>query len=215
MKEPWTELTNQTTGCLKFMVLFFYRRLKADEWRQTVLTVKRLFWINGLAYLALFLTAMLGCRPYMIPQPKRHFWFTEADYVSTRFHNNWVVRPLPSYRCTFRPQNFWVLVILNVLTDGLIMTIPVPILWQLRISKLRKVGVSPLLCSGIFVISTAVVRAVFTIAGAPSVVTINRWGCEYFVCRISCCPRKMCLFLYLSFSSSSDLVATLVSKEYA
>ncbi|KAL2285279.1 hypothetical protein FJTKL_08232 [Diaporthe vaccinii] len=141
--------------CLKFMVLFFYRRLKADEWRQTVLTVKRLFWITGVAGLALFLTAMLGCRP---------------------FHNNWVVRPLPSHRCTFRPQNFWVLVILNVLTDGLIMTIPVPILWQLRVSKLRKLGVSLLLCSGVFVISTAVVRAAFTIAGAPSVITINRWG---------------------------------------
>lgn len=51
------------------MVLFFYRRLKADEWRQTVLTVKRLFWINGLAYLALFLTAMLGCRPYVDRRP--------------------------------------------------------------------------------------------------------------------------------------------------
>ncbi|KAJ0122143.1 hypothetical protein J7T55_002655 [Diaporthe amygdali] len=131
--------------CLKFMVLFFYRRLKADEWRQTVLTVKRLFWINGLAFLAFL-------------------------------RNNWVVRPLPSRRCTFRPQNFWVLVILNVLTDALIMTIPVPILWQLRVSKLRKVGVSLLLCSGVFVISTAVVRAAFTIAGAPSVITINRWG---------------------------------------
>lgn len=165
------------------MVLFFYRRLKADEWRQTVLTVKRLFWINGLAYLALFLTAMLGCRPYVARVlPPRHtkFRLFDADYVP-RFHNNWVVRPLPSHRCTFRPQNFWVLVILNVLTDGLIMTIPVPILWQLRVSKLRKVGVSLLLCSGVFVISTAVVRAAFTIAGAPSVITINRWGCKYQV----------------------------------
>lgn len=99
--------------------------------------------------------------------------------IFQRFHNNWVVRPLPSHRCTFRPQNFWVLVILNVLTDALIMTIPVPILWQLRVSKLRKIGVSLLLCSGVFVISTAVVRAAFTIAGAPSVITINRWGCKY------------------------------------
>ena len=61
---------NKTTGCLKFMMLFFYKRLKADEWRQTVLTVNRLFWINGLAYVALFLTAMLGCRPYISPPAK-------------------------------------------------------------------------------------------------------------------------------------------------
>lgn len=109
----------------------------------------------------------------------RHTSRLLALTISPRFHNNWVVRPLPSHRCTFRPQNFWVLVILNVLTDGLIMTIPVPILWQLRVSKMRKVGVSLLLCSGVFVISTAVVRAAFTIAGAPSVITINRWGCKY------------------------------------
>lgn len=78
-----SKLRIQTTGCLKFMVLFFYRRLKADEWRQTVLTVKRLFWINGLAYLALFLTAMLGCRPYARPLPlsRRTPSSIEADCV--------------------------------------------------------------------------------------------------------------------------------------
>lgn len=60
------------------MVLFFYRRLKADEWRQTILTVKRLFWINGLAYLALFLTAMVGCRPYVyLPLARHTFLFTK------------------------------------------------------------------------------------------------------------------------------------------
>lgn len=118
--------------------------------------------------------------------------------LSLRFHNNWVVRPLPSHRCTFRPQNFWVLVILNVLTDGLIMTIPVPILWQLRVSKLRKVGVSLLLCSGVFVISTAVVRAAFTIAGAPSVITINRWGCKYLVTRFRATTQWFSSSFYLS-----------------
>lgn len=79
-----SKLRIQTIGCLKFMVLFFYRRLKADEWRQTVLTVKRLFWINGLAYLALFLTAMLGCRPYVRPLPsswRAHSSSFQADCV--------------------------------------------------------------------------------------------------------------------------------------
>lgn len=45
------------------MVLFFYRRLKADFWTNKILTVKRLFWINGVAFLALCLTATLSCRP--------------------------------------------------------------------------------------------------------------------------------------------------------
>lgn len=63
------------------MVLFFYRRLKADEWRQTVLTVNRLFWINGLGFLALFLTAMLGCRPYISPAHRQPSLQTQADRV--------------------------------------------------------------------------------------------------------------------------------------
>lgn len=80
------------------------------------------------------------------------------------------------------------------------MTIPVPILWQLRVSKLRKVGVSLLLCSGVFVISTAVVRAAFTIAGAPSVITINRWGCKYIV-ETPVLPRNKFVFPF-SFSTA-------------
>lgn len=64
------------------MVLFFYRRLKADEWRQTVLTVKRLFWITGVAGLALFLTAMLGCRPYINTPFPFTFFLAGADHVS-------------------------------------------------------------------------------------------------------------------------------------
>lgn len=56
------------------------------------------------------------------------------------------------------------------------MSIPVPILWHLRVSKRRKIAVSILLLSGLFVISTAIVRAVMTITGAPTVININRWG---------------------------------------
>ncbi|KAF3764232.1 hypothetical protein M406DRAFT_232985, partial [Cryphonectria parasitica EP155] len=140
---------------LKFSVLCFYQRLRADEWRQTWLTVHCLGWINCVAYIALCLTALLSCRP---------------------FHDNWAVKPLPPLRCTFRPQNFWTLVVLNVLTDALILSLPLPILWRLRVSRLRKLGVTLLLCSGLFLIATAIVRAAFTIAGSPSIITINRWG---------------------------------------
>lgn len=75
-----------------------------------------------------------------------------------------------------RPQNFWTLVVLNVITDACILTLPVPILWHLRVSRRRKLAVTLLLCSGLFLISTAIVRAGFTISSSPSVITINIWG---------------------------------------
>ncbi|TQN67090.1 hypothetical protein CSHISOI_08331 [Colletotrichum shisoi] len=47
---------------------------------------------------------------------------------------------------------------------------------HLRVSLKRKIGVAILLSSGVFVISTAVVRAITTLGGAPSIININRWG---------------------------------------
>ncbi|KAJ3958491.1 hypothetical protein N0V92_004909 [Colletotrichum tropicale] len=78
--------------------------------------------------------------------------------------------------CTFRPQNFWMLLWLNILTDAALLSIPIPILWHLRVTLRRKIGVAILLSSGVFVISTAIIRAVSTLTGAPSVININRWG---------------------------------------
>lgn len=93
-----------------------------------------------------------------------------------RYSNNYAVRPLPGIHCTMRPQNFWALVVLNVLSDAAIASIPVPVLWRLRVPLMRRIGVSLLLSSGLFVMSTAIVRAVLTLDGAPSIITINRWG---------------------------------------
>lgn len=56
------------------------------------------------------------------------------------------------------------------------MSIPTPLLFRLRISWARKAGVFTLLLSGLYMIAAAIVRAVQTLTGAPSVVNINRWG---------------------------------------
>ncbi|KAK1995754.1 hypothetical protein LX36DRAFT_659315 [Colletotrichum falcatum] len=117
--------------------------------------MRALFWMCGLSYIALGMTVTFSCRP---------------------FSDNWRIRPLAGPECTFRPQNFWVLVWLNILTDAALLCIPVPILWQLRVSLRRKMGVGVLLSSGVFVISTAIVRAITTLGGSPSIININRWG---------------------------------------
>lgn len=142
-----------TIWTLKFMVLFFYRRITLGVLR--VKTIRFLFWFCGTSWIGLILSVSLSCRPYS---------------------HNWQIKPLPGPECTFRPQNFWTLCVLNVLTDAALMSIPLPILWHLRVSKRRKLAVAILLLSGVFVISTAIVRMVMTMVGAPNVITINSWG---------------------------------------
>lgn len=89
---------------------------------------------------------------------------------------NWQVKPLPPRECTFKPQNFYVGAALNVITDIIILSIPVPMLWKLQIKLSKKIAIGLLICSGTFVIVAAIVRAVLTLGNTPSGININRWG---------------------------------------
>jgi hypothetical protein len=138
---------------LKGMVLFMFHRLTLS------LDRPRLFRFTVIATattcVAMFLTLTLGCLP---------------------FNLNWQVSPPPPAECSLRMQDVWVSTILNVVTDLLILTIPVPALWKMSgISMARKICLMLLLCSGIFVISAALVRFGFTIVGSTSE-NLNRYA---------------------------------------
>ncbi|EOD46997.1 putative cation diffusion facilitator 1 protein [Neofusicoccum parvum UCRNP2] len=139
--------------CMKFTMLFFYKRLTMGTWQNRM--IKYLFWLCGVTYLAVFLTITFGCHP---------------------IQDNWGVKPLPSKNCTFKVQNLLVTVTLNVITDAIILIIPIPMLWRLKVTWSRKLAIAALLSSGIFVIAAAVIRAVLTLGAAPSALNINRWG---------------------------------------
>jgi hypothetical protein len=49
-------------------------------------------------------------------------------------------------------------------------------LWRLQIRLSKKFAISVLLCSGLFVIAAAIIRAVLTLGTTPSGLNINRWG---------------------------------------
>lgn len=138
---------------LKAIMLFFFRRLTIGLKQQR--NVKILAVVVGLTYIAVFLTITFGCFP---------------------IRGNWQVVPYPGLTCTFKQQNFYVATTLNVLTDAALLTIPLPILWALQVPLRKKIILCGLLCSGIFVITAAVTRAVMTLSAHPSVLTINRWG---------------------------------------
>ncbi|KAF2008696.1 hypothetical protein BU24DRAFT_381647 [Aaosphaeria arxii CBS 175.79] len=139
--------------CMKFMLLFFYQRLTIATFESRL--VRYCFWMCGITYVAVFLTITFGCHPIAM---------------------NWQVRPLPPRACTFKPQNFYVGAVLNVITDAIILAIPIPMLWRLRIKLTKKIAIGLLICSGLFVITAAIVRAVLTLGSTPSGLNINRWG---------------------------------------
>lgn len=138
---------------LKFCILFFYRRLTLGLTKER--TLNFLFVFCGVTWASLIIAVSSTCRP---------------------FSNNWTIRPLPGEECIFRAQNFKALAALNISTDVAILTIPAPMIWHLRIPLWKRVGVTLLLCGGLFVISAAIIRAALTLTGTPSVLNINLWG---------------------------------------
>lgn len=117
--------------------------------------VKHFFWLCGVTYIAVFLTITFGCHPFKM---------------------NWQVRPLAPRACAFKPQNFYVGAVLNVFTDAILLSLPIPMLWALQVRLSRKIAIGLLLSSGLFVIGAAVTRAVLTLGATPSGLNINRWG---------------------------------------
>ncbi|KAK2685554.1 hypothetical protein QWA68_015422 [Fusarium oxysporum] len=112
------------------------------------------------------------------------------------FRNNWQVRPLPPPRCVFKKQNLYVTTFFSeftptlrirqlniftneakdVVTDAAILSLPLPVLKAIRTSLWRKFLIAALLCSGLVVITVAIMRLTVTLGSAPSNITVNRWG---------------------------------------
>lgn len=89
---------------------------------------------------------------------------------------NWQVSPTPPWKCAFRPQNFLAVAIPNIITDAAILSVPVPMLWQLKVPLKKKITIGIILSSGLFVIAAAIIRTVLSLDAAPSAANINGWG---------------------------------------
>ncbi|CAF3588305.1 unnamed protein product [Fusarium graminearum] len=138
---------------LKGTMLCFFARMTIGTWHKPFVQVVSI--LCGITYAAVVLTISIGCLPY---------------------NANWQVVPDPPARCSFKIQNFLVTTVLNVITDGLILCIPLPLLWKLQIPCHKKFIIGLLLSSGVFVMAAALVRVVLTLSANPSALTINAWG---------------------------------------
>jgi len=148
---------------LKACILFFYNRLTTGLHLQRY--VRWLAWTTALTYLVVFLTLSCGCFP---------------------IQKNWQVMPDPGKQCTFKTQNFYVVSVLNIITDTAILCIPVPMIWMLRADWKRKMGLSLLLFPGVFVITAALIRVVMSLSANPSALNVNRWGVRETIAGVIC-----------------------------
>lgn len=138
---------------LKAIVIILYRRLAFGAWQQKLLNFTVFLCICG--FIATTLMLSLMCLPY-----------------SRRFQ----VQPLPDNNCTASSHFFIVLSCFNAVTDALLLAIPVPLLWTLRIPLHKRVVVFVLLSSGIFVMAACITRVSLTVVPNITVRIIARWG---------------------------------------
>ncbi|PWI69168.1 hypothetical protein PCL_01553 [Purpureocillium lilacinum] len=94
----------------------------------------------------------------------------------TPVYKNWQVVPYPGDRCTLPIANYVTLVILNVTTDIMILYIPIPLLWKVKLTLRRKMAIGMLLCSGIFIIVATILRCVLSLRDIKGINVGTIWA---------------------------------------
>ncbi|KXJ88378.1 hypothetical protein Micbo1qcDRAFT_207114 [Microdochium bolleyi] len=148
---------------LKLCITAFYSRLTV-RLSNLERRVKFAYIIIGVSYVIVALSILLGCQP---------------------FQKNWQINPNPGPLCqpTNSPVNVLMVYSFNVVTDLYLLSIPMPLLWQVSISLRRKITLSLLFGGAIFVITAATIRVVAIMtAGAEGALAAAQWACrEIFV----------------------------------
>ncbi|KAL2689972.1 hypothetical protein Neosp_004037 [[Neocosmospora] mangrovei] len=80
------------------------------------------------------------------------------------------------YACTLAVANYLTLVVLNIATDLVIVSIPVPLLWTVKLSIKRKLIIGVLLCSGVFIMIATLLRCVLSLRDIQGINTSTIWA---------------------------------------
>ncbi|OLN82716.1 hypothetical protein CCHL11_08758 [Colletotrichum chlorophyti] len=138
-----------TYSCLvlwpaKAAMCTFYLRLTEGlhNYRKRILAG---FVIIVVTWLVVFLSIIFGCYP---------------------LHKNWQIYPDPGNLCqpAISKINILVTVVLNVLTDLYLLSIPIPMLWTSKLPTRKKLGLIVLFSGGIFVTMAGILRCVLIIS---------------------------------------------------
>ncbi|KAB2576770.1 hypothetical protein DBV05_g4570 [Lasiodiplodia theobromae] len=148
---------------LKLCMCHFYSRLTLGIYHLEI-RVKIGYVLIAATYLATELSILLGCQP---------------------FSNNWQIYPDPGNHCqpAISKIDLYVTVVLNVLTDAYLMSIPLPMLWRANLEIKRKLSLILIFGGGVFVMMAGILRCALVIKdpihGAQAA---GSWACrETFV----------------------------------
>ncbi|KAH0422186.1 hypothetical protein CcaCcLH18_12967 [Colletotrichum camelliae] len=139
--------------CLKACILFFFSRITLATRQQKI--VKWTAIATILAYCGVIIVVWGHCTPVQ---------------------RNWQVVPYPGDECTLAVPNYLSLVVLNVTTDMCIVSIPLPLLWTVKLSIKRKLAIGVLLCSGVFVMIAALLRCILSLKDIDGINVSTIWA---------------------------------------
>ncbi|EEU46894.1 uncharacterized protein NECHADRAFT_5929, partial [Fusarium vanettenii 77-13-4] len=139
--------------CLKGVMLCFYSRMTLGLWQRKVVIWTQVGTV--LAYFGVITVIWAHCTPV---------------------HKNWQVYPNPGDACTLAVANYLTLVVLNIATDLVIVSIPVPLLWTVKLSIKRKLIIGVLLCSGVFIMIATLLRCVLSLRDIQGINTSTIWA---------------------------------------
>ncbi|KAJ0423569.1 hypothetical protein BJY00DRAFT_321698 [Aspergillus carlsbadensis] len=148
---------------LKACMLFFYNRLTLGLMQQKLVKISAV--LCAATYVAVIFTIFLHCRPL-----SRHFQ----------------VNPDPGLNCSADYVNYIVIAVTNVLTDAILLSIPIPLLAKVRLALRRKLIIGVLLCGGVFVMAATLLRCILSLQSIESINTSTIWAIrETFVAIIA------------------------------
>ncbi|EMD64596.1 hypothetical protein COCSADRAFT_88406 [Bipolaris sorokiniana ND90Pr] len=142
---------------LKGVVVMLYRRIFLELWQIYMLRFTIFLCLSG--FTATTLAFSLSCLPY---------------------YQRWQLVPRPPLVCTASPKILILASCLNATTDVFLLSIPVPLLWQLNKPLYIRFGIFALLASGLFVLAACITRVSLTVVPNMFVLNIARWGIREF-----------------------------------
>ncbi|KAI9926619.1 hypothetical protein ASPWEDRAFT_187222 [Aspergillus wentii DTO 134E9] len=144
---------------LKGVVIFLYSRITTGLWQHRLVKLVSVF--SVLTFLASILLHFGTCVP---------------------IQKAWQIKPYPGDNCTKRQLNYIVIETLNIITDVFVIAIPMPIVFAAQIPIHRKLILSGLFSSGVFVIICAILRAYYSVRNIQDLSVALGWASrEVFV----------------------------------
>ncbi|CAG8148856.1 unnamed protein product [Penicillium salamii] len=148
---------------LKTCMAFFYSRLTAGLINMRA-RIHIAFGFIAATYIATICSILFGCHP---------------------MHKNWQINPDPGNYCqpAVSKIDIYVTVVLNVITDIYLISIPAPMLFKARLKWREKLELVILFSGGLFVMMAGILRCVLILtAGANGAQQAGSWACrETFV----------------------------------